>query len=87
MDDFSLLYGYSNQSHETSSFKGSTHKVPMVEIVETQVKKMTIRIKDLIEVLRKGNYYYDKSITMVERQAVVVEKQAEIIQRSLTIHE
>ena len=92
MDGFSPSYGTSNHSHGTSSSKGSKRKAPMADILQTEVEKMTMGIKELTDVLREGNYYYDRSIavaerqaTVAERQATVAERQAEIAQRSLTI--
>ena len=71
MDGFSPSYGNLNHSQETFSSKGFKCKAPIANILQTEVEKMTIGIKDLINVLREGNYYYDRSIVVVERQATI----------------
>ena len=39
----------------------------MAKIVKNQFEKMIMEINDLTEVLREGNYYYDKSIVVTKK--------------------
>ena len=57
----------------------------MANILQIEIEKMTMRIKDLANVLREGNYYYDKSTAMVEIQVIAVERQVIVAERQVGI--
>ena len=43
-------------------------------------------IKDLINVLRERNYYYDRTIVVPKRQIIVVERQVAMAKNKLKLH-
>ena len=59
--------------------------MPILEIVKTQVEKITIRIKDLTKVLRERNHYYDRFIVMVKRQASMAKNKLKLLKEALQI--
>ena len=46
---------------------------------------MTMGIKDLTKMMREGNYYYDRSIPVVERQVIVAERKVAMAKKQIEI--
>ncbi|KAJ1409118.1 hypothetical protein SESBI_23012 [Sesbania bispinosa] len=67
VDSFSLANALSNQSTWTSGSWGTKQKALMIDLVETQVEKMSTGIGLVAEALNSGNAIFDKLHNVVER--------------------
>ncbi|KAJ1440303.1 hypothetical protein SESBI_01868 [Sesbania bispinosa] len=80
------------QSTGTSGSRGTKRKAPMIDLVETQMEKLTVGIGLVVDALSNGNVISEKlhnvaerQVTVAERQVVAMEKRNEIYHDQLTV--
>ncbi|KAJ1401888.1 Myb/SANT-like domain [Sesbania bispinosa] len=80
------------QSIGTSGSRGTKRKAPMIDLVETQMEKLTAGIGLVADALSKGNVISEKlhnvverQVTMAERKVVAMEKRNELYHDQLTV--
>ncbi|MED6219771.1 hypothetical protein PIB30_038799 [Stylosanthes scabra] len=67
--------GNSNQSNRIhGNQRGNKHKAPMSGLLETDIELMSKGIQGLTDMLKDGNNYYDRSLDIAEKQALIAEK-------------
>ncbi|KAJ1416575.1 hypothetical protein SESBI_17154 [Sesbania bispinosa] len=92
VDCFSPENAQSNQSTGTSGSRGTKRKALMVDLIESQMDKMTIGIDRVADALISGNALSEKlndvaqrQVTITEQHVVAIEKRNEIIHEQLTV--
>ncbi|KAJ1402277.1 hypothetical protein SESBI_28172 [Sesbania bispinosa] len=83
---FSPASAPSNQSTRTPGSRGTKRKAPMVDLIESQVEKMSVEIGLVAEALNSSTAISDKLHNVAERQVMVVERQVAAIERRNDIY-
>ncbi|KAL4371180.1 hypothetical protein AHAS_Ahas06G0140000 [Arachis hypogaea] len=84
---YSPEIGLSNQStgsHGTSSI-GNKHKTTMSDKLESEMKKMRQGIQALIEMMKDGNHFCERSINITEKQVLTAEEQVQVAKEQVEI--
>ncbi|KAJ1413045.1 hypothetical protein SESBI_19976 [Sesbania bispinosa] len=92
VESYSLANAPTPQSTGTSGSRGTKRKAPMIDLVETQMEKLTVGIGLVADALSNGNVISEKlhnmaerQVTMAERQVVAMEKRNELYHDQLTV--
>ncbi|KAJ1411888.1 Myb/SANT-like domain [Sesbania bispinosa] len=86
VEAFSPASAPSNQSTGTPGSRGTKRKAPMVDLIESQVEKMSVGIGLVAEALNSSNDISDKLHNVAERQVTVAERQVAATERRNDIY-
>ncbi|KAJ1376778.1 Myb/SANT-like domain [Sesbania bispinosa] len=87
VEAFSPASAPSNQSTGTPGSRGTKRKAPMVDLIESQVEKMSVGIGLVAEALNSSNDISDKLHNVAERQVTVAERQVTVAERQVAATE
>ncbi|KAL4317121.1 hypothetical protein AHAS_Ahas15G0353400 [Arachis hypogaea] len=79
--------GLSNQStgSQGTSSRGTKRKTTMSDKLESEMERMSQVIQALIEMMKDGNYFYERSINIAEKQVLTAEEQVQVAKEQVQI--
>ncbi|QHO13628.1 uncharacterized protein DS421_15g517110 [Arachis hypogaea] len=85
--DHSPEIGLSNQStgSQGTSSRGTKRKTTMSDKLESEMERMSQVIQALIEMMKDGNYFYERSINIAEKQVLTAEEQVQVAKEQVQI--